>query len=253
MIPSKKWLFFDVGNVILNDDPGVAFIYKKIHDAMIEKGIDLSFDDLLHERGRMFHDRDKKLVQDLMLMYFTVEEAKDIRKGYSQDGFTRWGELNPLIPKAKAFVEACSQRYHLGVIANQPAVCRDVLIDHDLLKHFKVVALSEAVGKSKPDLDLFRWALKEADADPTESIMLGDRVDNDVRPAKSLGFTTIHLKLNVYDKIDSHQQSDELSVYLPHVDRYNISMREPLSEEETPHYTADSYEELSHHLLADTH
>ncbi len=249
LIKSRKWLFFDVGNVILNDDPGVAFVYKKIHDAILKMGYDLSFDEFLEERGRLFRERKSTLPRSLALKYMSEQEADDLRESYNKEGFPRWKELNPLIPGAKDLVQMCAEKYNLGIIANQPKECQDVLEEHDLLKHFKVLGFSDAVGMKKPDINFFQWALNIANTSAEDSIMLGDRVDNDISPAKSLGFLTIHLKLNVYDKVQDLPINDTLKSYLPHVHKHNISMREPINDNETPHYAADNFDQIRKILL----
>lgn len=248
MLKNKKWLFLDVGNVILNDDPGVAFVYKEIHNALLEKGFSITYEELLEERAKMFQDRDKKLVRDLILKYLSEEEAEEVKKQYIKKGFGKWLELNPFIPESKSFIEKAQQHYQLGIIANQPAECEKTLKDLGLFHLFKFVGLSDPAGLHKPDPNFYKWALEKSGAKAEESIMIGDRIDNDIKPAKSLGFTTVHLKLDPYDKSKSINKSREFMQYLPFVQKHNITMRKPESELEKPHFEANSYEEL-HHLF----
>lgn len=46
----------------------------------------------------------------------------------------------------------------------------------------------------KPDLRLFETALQEAGCIASQAVMVGDRLDNDIYPAKSLGMGTIWVK-----------------------------------------------------------
>ena len=46
---------------------------------------------------------------------------------------------------------------------------------------------------SKPDPVIFRLALDAADCAPADAVMIGDRLDNDIRPAKVLGFATVRV------------------------------------------------------------
>ena len=43
---------------------------------------------------------------------------------------------------------------------------------------------SVEIGLEKPDLAIFQGALKQAQCAPHQALMIGDRVDNDIRPAK---------------------------------------------------------------------
>ena len=53
---------------------------------------------------------------------------------------------------------------------------------------------SYEVGISKPNLEIFKLALSEAKCLPIEAVMIGDRIDNDIIPALSLGMKTIWIK-----------------------------------------------------------
>jgi FMN phosphatase YigB (HAD superfamily) len=48
-------------------------------------------------------------------------------------------------------------------------------------------------GLEKPDPVIFDLALSRAGCLPEEAIMVGDRLDNDIGPAKSLGWKTIRV------------------------------------------------------------
>ena len=45
----------------------------------------------------------------------------------------------------------------------------------------------------KPNPAIFRLALEQAQCEPHQVVMIGDRIDNDIRPAKLLGWKTIRL------------------------------------------------------------
>ena len=46
----------------------------------------------------------------------------------------------------------------------------------------------------KPDIRLFQAGLEKAGCKASEAIMVGDRLDNDIYPAKSLGMKTVWIK-----------------------------------------------------------
>ena len=49
-------------------------------------------------------------------------------------------------------------------------------------------------GIAKPDEKIFKIALERAACKSGNAIMIGDRIDNDIIPAKNLGFHTIWIK-----------------------------------------------------------
>ena len=95
---------------------------------------------------------------------------------------------------AAAVLQALKRKgYRLGVIANQvPGTARR--LEHwDLLRYFDVLAPSAELGTAKPDPAIFLWALRQSGCDPKNAVMIGDRIDNDVLPAKALGMRTVHI------------------------------------------------------------
>jgi FMN phosphatase YigB (HAD superfamily) len=79
----------------------------------------------------------------------------------------------------------------LGLAANQPA---RVLADLDRLgigRFFSHREVSGHHGYLKPDVRLFLRACEDLGVEPGECIMVGDRIDNDIFPANSLGMTTV--------------------------------------------------------------
>ena len=88
-------------------------------------------------------------------------------------------------------LEALAGRYRLGIIANQPSAVRDAMRRDGLDGFFEVWGVSDDVGLEKPDPALFAHVLKEASVDPRRSVMVGDRLDYDVRPAKAAGMRAV--------------------------------------------------------------
>jgi HAD superfamily hydrolase (TIGR01662 family) len=82
--------------------------------------------------------------------------------------------------------------YLVGVAGNQPqgaeALFRELEIDFDL------VASSEGLGVEKPNPAFFAAIAERLGVDPTDVAYVGDRVDNDVRPAAAAGMRAIFLR-----------------------------------------------------------
>ena len=91
----------------------------------------------------------------------------------------------------------CDKGYQLGIIANQNPGAKDRLDAWGLGRYFSVIASSAELGISKPDKEIFRLALAMADCRPENAVMVGDRLDNDIRPAKELGMKTIQIRKGI--------------------------------------------------------
>lgn len=50
------------------------------------------------------------------------------------------------------------------------------------------------VGYAKPDFEIFNIALEQAGCEPSKSVMIGDRLDNDIVPTKKLGMKTVWVR-----------------------------------------------------------
>lgn len=63
-----------------------------------------------------------------------------------------------------------------------------------ILKYIDVVVASAEEGVAKPDKRIFEIALERAGCKPEETVMVGDRLDNDIVPANEIGMITIWIK-----------------------------------------------------------
>ena len=170
-----KYLFFDIGSTLVDESECV----KKRCEVIIESNnIDRQeFYDRVEECAKT----DSYAVRAAALYY-----GAEIPKWY--------GELEKLYPDTKMILEILSQKYKLGVIANQVAGTKDRLDKWGIGKYFDVVVASAEAECAKPDLKIFNLALEQAGCKPNEAVMIGDRLDNDIVPAKQLGMKTVWVR-----------------------------------------------------------
>ncbi|MBQ0001228.1 MAG: HAD family hydrolase [Clostridiales bacterium] len=92
--------------------------------------------------------------------------------------------------------ETKSERYSLELKAGGDLFSRvrDDEWQHGILKYFDFVVASAEEGVAKPDKKIFEIALERANCKPENAVMIGDRVDNDIVPAKKMGMKTIWIK-----------------------------------------------------------
>ncbi len=84
-------------------------------------------------------------------------------------------------------------RFRLGLAANQPVEVYDFLKGERILDYFDSTQVSGEIGFSKPDIRMFLAVLQNLGAKPEEALMVGDRQDNDIVPAKLIGMTAVRL------------------------------------------------------------
>ncbi|MDA2811472.1 HAD family hydrolase [Nocardiopsis sp. RSe5-2] len=109
--------------------------------------------------------------------------------GTLADGFDEH-DLYPDVRPALAELRAMG----LGVVVagNQPAQARAALEAMDL--PVDAVHVSEEWGLEKPDPAFFERVVREVGAAPGEIAYVGDRLDNDVLPARAAGMATVLLR-----------------------------------------------------------
>jgi FMN phosphatase YigB (HAD superfamily) len=106
-----------------------------------------------------------------------------------------YGGFRPddLYPDALPALKALRERYRIAVVANQPAVRADEL--RAIGVEADVLAMSEGLGVFKPDPAFFARALElMGSPDPASVACVGDRIDNDGRPAAAAGMRAVWLR-----------------------------------------------------------
>jgi putative hydrolase of the HAD superfamily len=101
-------------------------------------------------------------------------------------------ELRAGMPELLAELSARCLR--LGLAANQPAEVIGKLEAHGIAKYFQSTDVSGTHGYRKPDVRVFLDACKALGVPPEECIMVGDRIDCDIVPARLLGMRTVRLR-----------------------------------------------------------
>lgn len=82
------------------------------------------------------------------------------------------------------------------------------LAEFGILKYFDPVIASEEIGVSKPSKEIFEMAVAKVNFKPLECIMIGDRLDNDIIPAKQIGMKTIWMKQGLVRNQDKSLAED---------------------------------------------
>ena len=91
-----------------------------------------------------------------------------------------------------AFAALADLRLEVIIAGNQPVEAGAALRAMNLgVEH---ILISDEIGISKPDPAFFTRVCEVAGAKPSHVMYVGDRVDNDVRPAVAAGLVTVHLR-----------------------------------------------------------
>jgi 5'-nucleotidase len=221
---SIRWAFLDVGNVLLDEDPLSFFVFRRHVAAIRHARPDRTFAGLLAQREARALAGSRWPVFDVISEYLDPAEVAKVWVSADRDARASYGELTPPIAGAADLIDQLSMCYRLGLIANQPREARARLAELGWLGRFEVVALSEEEGLAKPDAGLFRRALERAGAEPSECVMIGDRLDNDVAPAAALGMATALVRWPVRSEKGWGPSEPESRNYLRSLERVAVEI-----------------------------
>lgn len=185
-----QWLFFDIGSTLVDESKCYAYRCSEI----------IKNNDIQAEE---FYNK--------VLDYAKVN-AFPIKTAAEEYGFEipRWPtELEELYPGVKEILKSLSAKYKLGIIANQVAGTQERIDNWGIGKYFEVVVASAEAGCAKPDLKIFNLALVQAKSNPENAIMIGDRLDNDIAPAKKLGMKTVWVRQGFAKYQSVHNDSEK--------------------------------------------
>lgn len=99
---------------------------------------------------------------------------------------------------AREALEELAARYTLALAGNQPIRIKRYLAEAGVLDLFRWQLVSEEMGVEKPDTLFFRMILDGLGVSPEDAVMVGDRLDHDVVPARLLGMRAVRVLVGPY-------------------------------------------------------
>jgi HAD superfamily hydrolase (TIGR01662 family) len=133
------------------------------------------------------------------------------RRRRADAGAPEWFGEDDLYPDVRpALGELREAGYSLGLAGNQPATAGKIL--RQLALPVDMVATSDDWGVSKPDPRFFTQLIGSVPHAASEIIYVGDRLDNDVRPASRAGMSTALIRRGPWGVIQEHDPAaDEVA------------------------------------------
>ena len=170
-----KWIFFDIGSTLVDES---AVYENRIKE--ITQGNNI--------------DRNEFVAKVIERAQTSPKPIVSAAEDYGVKVPAWRHDLEVLYPDTKEVLQRLSQKYKIGIIANQDFGTEQRLTDFNVHQHIDLVIASAEEGVAKPDLRIFQIALARADCKPEEAVMVGDRIDNDIIPANKIGMTTVWIK-----------------------------------------------------------
>ncbi len=140
------------------------------------------------------------LAENMLSLIVPGDKFKDAKQDLlkREKGLPNYFEVKNIRPEIKEVLPILSQKYKLGIIANQHAYIKTVLEQAGILQYFDHNEVSLDYGFKKPDPQLYQAVFNSTGADPKKSVMIDDNIERGLVQAKNFGMTTIWYKLPEY-------------------------------------------------------
>jgi len=180
-----EMVFFDIGGVMYSDTIYTEALRRALRDLGAEFS-DAEFDgEYALARAAQSGSFRRQMASRFLGPGADVEAVRDAAVRY-------WAyPPDALEPDVKPCLKALAGRYRLGIIANQPSQVRDAMARDGIEAFFEIWGVSADIGLEKPDPRLYAHVLYTAGVSPAHCVMLGDRLDYDVIPAKTAGMRAV--------------------------------------------------------------
>lgn len=194
---TKLIVFFDIDDVLFPSTEFAHLARKNALNAMIELGLDCSYgklakmlDGVIAEKGSNYPNQFDCLLEKLGI--YEGKRAKFVAAAVGAYHNTK-ASIQPYPDVPLALLEL-KEKYQLYVASEGLAVKQwDKLICLNLAMFFREAFVSESVGVGK-SMEFYRKIAAQMNAKPKECVMVGDREDKDILPAKKAGWRTVRVR-----------------------------------------------------------
>ncbi len=115
--------------------------------------------------------------------------------------FEKWLSLKPPLHLSQGFekeIKETSKNFQIGIAGQYGREILDLLEKESLLDCFAYTFTQDDFSLTKPDPRYYEQITDACGVDPKQCIMVGDRIDKDVVPAKQLGMKTILIRSGIH-------------------------------------------------------
>ena len=205
-----KAVTFDIGGVIYSDDVFKRAVFTALNK--LSSGVDQEeFDQVYNQHLKsQSGSLRSKLCQHFL---GSLEKRDELMKVATSNWLFKPADL---YQDSKVCInELKSEGIKIGIVANQPASVVDSLKSDQIYDLIDFLGVSAIVGIEKPDKAIFELAISKLATPANQIIHVGNRIDTDVLPAKSLGMRTVWVRRGEAnpDPTESDLKQADLAVY----------------------------------------
>ena len=223
-----KHIFFDLDHTLWDFEKNSALTFDKIfktHQVAVNlddflkvyEPINLKYWKLYRDeeidKTRLRYGRLKHTFDEIS---FKVDD--DLIGKLSIDYIAYLSSFNHLFDGTVELLNYLQPKYQLHIITNGfEEAQHKKMASSNIQQYFKTVTNAESAGVKKPNPIIFDYALKLANAQSNESLMIGDNYEADIEGALKVGYDAIFFNYRndkVTDDIKQVKHLSELKLYL---------------------------------------
>ena len=222
----RPFIFFDLGQTLVDEWEFIDYLDHKLLEALNGFGAKIDLRNYRAIRDNVIRNRKigngsvRELIIEICKLITPRGYERIIADRLEVDIDEGRRKLFRFYNDAYQTLSLLSKNYKLGIIANQSNDILQFLDKFKLKDLFKLIILSSEVNIQKPDPKIFLLAMDLAANDSKYYVMIGDRLDTDIGPAKKLGMETIRYTNSLF------------------------KLQEPIDESETATYVVNSLSEI---------
>ena len=200
-----KHIFFDLDRTLWDFDAAAEVAFERIYERYNLKDLGIPS---AHEFREVYHPLNERLWELYRADKITKNELNRTRflkplehygihdvnlADHLSEDYVYWSpRIVRLVSGTMELLEYLKPKYHLHLITNGfQEVQHTKLGGSGLEPFFETLTVSEEVGVKKPNPEIFRYALRKANALAEESLMIGDEMAVDIDGARAAGMDTI--------------------------------------------------------------
>jgi HAD superfamily hydrolase (TIGR01549 family) len=182
----NRWIFFDLGWTLVDETEAHLARLRRL------RAIAPQYADVSDERFLQLCEHHAS--------QFASSPFQEALRSLDPEDWTSASQLvsyehssEHLFSAVPALLGRLSTTHQLGILANQSAGTARRLQEFGIADFFSLIVPSTEIGLAKPDPRFFAHAQALAKSSPERITMVGDRLDNDIAPAKALGWNTVRV------------------------------------------------------------
>lgn len=200
-----KYVFFDIDDTLFPSSEFAELARKNAVKAMVRLGMQESEEKLykkllkiIEEKGSNYNKHFDELCKRLRIR----KNARYVAAAVAAYHNTK-ASILPYPEVPRILLQLREQGYHLYVATEGTSVKQwDKLIRLGIALYFEEVFVSEEMGKEK-GIPFFKKLFTHLRISPHSCVMMGDREDRDISPAKKAGLKTIRVRRGKHANVPS--------------------------------------------------